>query len=65
MTTIEKKALKKAQIALGYTSAKRRAAVWQYLLKGDLSVGYYDAQELQRKGLQVLKPLSMYEDQPN
>lgn len=65
MTNIEKKALKKAQISLGKTSKKERAAVWQYILKGDLGVGYYYAQELQRKGLQVLKPLSMYEDQPN
>lgn len=65
MSNIEKKALKKAQIQLGKTSKKERAAVWQYLLKGELSVGYYDAQELQRKGFQILKPLAYYEDQPN
>ncbi len=65
MTRIEKKVLKKTQIKLGKTTKKERAAVWQYILNGNLSVGYHDAQELYRKGLQILKPLAYYEDQPN
>lgn len=65
MTSAQKKLVKHQQILLGKTSKKQRAFLWQYILKNDLGVGYYDAQQLARKGFNVLKPLSYYEDQPN
>ena len=65
MKAAQKKLIKHQQILLGKTSKKQRAALWQYLLKNDLGVGYYDAQEIQRRGIRVLKPLPFYEDQPN
>ena len=64
MTSAQKKLVKRQQILLGKTSKKQRAALWQYILKTDLGVGYYDAQELARKGIMVLKPLPYFEDQP-
>lgn len=65
MKAAQKKLIKHQQILLGKTSKKQRAALWQYLLNGDLGVGYYDAQELTRRGVRILKPLPFYEDQPN
>ena len=65
MNAAQKKQIKYQQILLGKTSKKQRAALWQYILKGDLSVGYFDAQQLQRRGIMVLKPIPYYEDQPN
>ena len=65
MKAAQKKLIKHQQILLGKTSKKQRAALWQYILKTDLGVGYYDAQQLARKWFNVLKPLPYYEDQPN
>ena len=55
----------KAAKKSGKTTKRERALVWEYILKGNLTVGYFSAQQLARKGFNVLKPLPYYEDQPN
>jgi len=55
MTNKNKKVIKAQLIKLGKTNKKDRAQFWAYILYNDLSVGYAYAQELERKGVQVLK----------
>lgn len=64
MTNRQKKDMKIQQIKLGKTTKKSRAKVWEYILRNDLGVGYYDAQELSRKGISILK-VRWDEDQPH
>ena len=49
----------------GKTTKRERALVWEYILKGDLGVGYCSAQRLARKGFNILKPLPYRADQPD
>ena len=65
MKAAQKKQIKNLQILLGKTSKKQRAALWQYLLNDDLGIGFYDAKEIERRGIRILKPFPYYEDQPN
>ena len=65
LTSKEKKQIHFTLIKMGRVSPKQRKLFWEYILHHDLGVGYYDAQQLQRKGFQVLKPVPYYEDQPN
>ena len=55
MTSKEKKLMKIQQIKLGKTSKRERSHVWEYILKNNLGIGYYDAQQLSKKGIKILK----------
>ena len=60
----DKKTMKSAKKS-GKTTKKERTLVWEYILKNDMGIGYYNAQELSHKGFNVLKPLPLREGQPD
>lgn len=64
MTSKQKKNMKIQQIKLGMCTKQERAHVWEYILNNDLGIGYLDAEDLQRKGIQILKNI-WREDQPD
>ena len=65
LTSKEKKAVRFALIKMGKTNKKQRRLLWEYILHNNLGVGYYDAQQLQKQGFQVLKSLRNWQDQPD
>lgn len=60
-----KKKIKTQQIKAGLVTKKQRSLLWEYILKEDMGVGYLHAQELQKIGFKVLKPLPLREGQPD
>lgn len=61
----EKKEIRIGLIKMGRVNKSQRKAFWRYILQNELSVGYMNAQELERMGIKALKPLRDWMDQPD
>lgn len=63
LTAKEKKQLHQFLVKSGYTQ-HQRTAVWEYILRNDLGIGYFYAKKVEEKGFRILKR-SFFKDQPN